>query len=86
MMLADLRLRVGRAAVRVQVEEVRVLAGDRSGPDVLGELSSNPPGPVLRGPAELPAALAGERVTLTAYHRRGSPDLSVTGVRIGGTR
>lgn len=83
---ADVVLRVGDRDLRFQVDEARVLRGDRFGPDVLAELAGRWPSLFARGPAplleRLVAAGSGDRIVLTGYHRAGSREFSVAEVKV----
>jgi hypothetical protein len=84
---ADLLLERGKAHDRMQVEEARVITGDRSGPDVLAEAQARRPSFRLRGPVDLLARLdgaqPGEHVQMTGYLRSGSADLTLSSVVVG---
>ena len=83
---ASLVLRVGDRDLQFQVDEARVLRGDRFGPDVLAELAGRWPNLFVRGPASLlqrfTAARPGDRAVLTGYHRAGSREFAVAEVKV----
>ena len=82
---ASLLLQVGERTLQFQVDEARVLRGDRFGPDVLDELAGRWPSLFVRGPASLlqrlTAAGPGDRVVLTGYHRAGSREFALAEVK-----
>jgi hypothetical protein len=82
----EVQVRAKEANVNFQVNEVRVLAGDGFGPDVLSGLVARRPGLYLFGPPPLLDRFTGAKpetyLALVGYLRKGTSNMNASDVTV----